>query len=347
MSLLLQLYGDLPDWFQGHERRLYVFGCKRKACRRKDGSLRVLRAVKANRVETAAPQSTGRANEEVDTEPTKNIGEALFGVKLPTPAQSNPFASPSGGAAGANPFSSLKPADGQSSTSTTPSPIDGLTATFAQKARLTSPTPTTANIVPQEPWPDDPSPYPSYYIDADKEYLEPEPEAVPLNATVDGEDRGSSAADDREAFESTLDKTFQRFADRLAQNPEQVLRYEFAGPPLLYSTKDAVGRLLSPATQGKVQTSTVRNATTLSRAPKIPRCASCGAARVFEFQLTPHAITELEADNMGIEGMDWGTVIVGVCSNDCQQSGKTEGEMSYVEEWVGVQWEEVADVRQG
>lgn len=60
-------------------------------------------------------------------------------------------------------------------------------------------------------------------------------------------------------------------------------------------------------------------------------------------QLTPHAITELEAEDMSIDGMDWGTVIVGVCSEDCQEKGKAAGQVGYVEEWVGVQWEEIAD----
>lgn len=108
-----------------------------------------------------------------------------------------------------------------------------------------------------------------------------------------------------------MDKTFQRFADRLAQNPEQILRYDFEGQPLLYSNKDAVG----------------------SKWPKgVPGCAKCGSERVFELQLTPHAITELEAEDMSLEGMDWGTIVMASCGKDC--GGENE-------EWVGVQWEEL------
>ncbi len=58
-------------------------------------------------------------------------------------------------------------------------------------------------------------------------------------------------------------------------------------------------------------------------------------------QLTPHAIQELEADEDGLDGMDWGTVIVAVCENNCQQRGVKPGEAAYVEEWAGVQWEEL------
>ena len=72
------------------------------------------------------------------------------------------------------------------------------------------------------------------------------------------------------------------------------------------------------------------------------RCGNCGAHRVFELQLTPHAIVELEVDEEGYEGMEWGTIILAVCEKDCVPSSVTgEGQVGYVEEWVGVQWEEV------
>ena len=154
---------------------------------------------------------------------------------------------------------------------------------------------------------------------------------------IDGESSGGGK-EDKEVFESTIDKTFQKFADRVAQNPEQVLRYEFKGKPLLYSDVDAVGKTLAPhsdngASNAKITTAGSRSGSGL------PRCTNCGADRVFEVQLTPHAITELEAEEMGIEGMEWGTVMLGVCARDC--SSVEEGEVGYLEEWVGVQWEEL------
>jgi pre-rRNA-processing protein TSR4 len=347
MSLLLQLNGDLPDRYPGHERRLYLHGCRKKQCRRKDGSIRALRGVRASKVEGSKAQNGKQSNDTPSVKPVVNLGETLFGVNAPTPSQANPFASSGSTTSGANPFSTVKPpntktpATAQSQVSTT------LAESFAQKVRISSeqtPAPLSAPV-PAEPWLDDPTPYPSYYLDADKEYLDPISEPVPSNARLDddGDGGSGSAADERTAFESSMDKTFQRFADRLAQNPEQVLRYEFDGQPLLYSKSDAVGRLLSPAVESRVQSSASRHTDPLSSAAKLPRCSSCGARRVFELQLTPHAITELEADEMGVDGMDWGTIIVGVCSEDCQEKGKVEGEIGYVEEWVGVQWEDIAD----
>ena len=73
----------------------------------------------------------------------------------------------------------------------------------------------------------------------------------------------------------------------------------------------------------------------------MPRCGNCGARRLFEIQLCPHAIAELEADELSLEGMDWGTVIVGVCERDCLPRGLADGAAGYLEEWAGVQWEEL------
>jgi pre-rRNA-processing protein TSR4 len=137
-------------------------------------------------------------------------------------------------------------------------------------------------------------------------------------------------------FESSMDKQFQKFADRMAQNPEQILRYELDGTPLLYSLTDSVGKLLSPPhnSGGKVSVAGGHAGS------KIPRCANCGAERIFEVQLTPHAITVLEEEELSLEGMEWGTIIMGVCSKDCVPQGVEEGAVGYAEEWVGVQWEE-------
>jgi pre-rRNA-processing protein TSR4 len=159
---------------------------------------------------------------------------------------------------------------------------------------------------------------------------------------IDIEGSGSSGGkEDKEVFESSIDKTFQKFADRLGQNPEQVLRYEFKGKPLLYSDTDPVGKLLAAHSEN-ASSSNAKVTTSSSRTGSgLPRCQTCGADRVFEAQLTPHAITELEAQDMSVDGMEWGTIILGVCSKDCKPADVSEGEVGYVEEWVGVQWEEM------
>lgn len=337
LSLLLQLNSDLPDKFPGHERRVYLFGCRKKACRRKDGSVRGIRTTRISAVtqDQATSEQTPAPAEEPKPKQT-NIGESLFGVKpSQTNQNANPFSSPGSAAANpfstssksvANPFAPASAPAAQSLPAKAVEKVEELSQTFAEKARIATSSNETHKPAagPVEPWPAQsafPAPFPTYSIDADKEYLDSEPQAIPQNVrmaeagefetTPSGSGSGVSAADEKAAADHLMDTTFQRFADRLAQNPEQVLRYDFGGQPLLYSKKDAVGSQW-PA--------------------RVPRCAQCGAERVFELQLTPHAITELEAEDLSLEGMDWGTIILASCGKDCG---------GQVEEWVGVQWEEL------
>ena len=166
---------------------------------------------------------------------------------------------------------------------------------------------------------------------------------MPTSVPVIEEEAGSAGDNTKDAFESSIDKDFLRFSMRLGHNPEQVLRYEWRGTPLLYSSGDPVGKALSSSSSGSgghVKTASRGNA-----GNKIPRCESCGKERVFEVQLVPHAISVLEEGREGIgfgpkdeSGMEWGTVIVGVCAANCGLD--QEGVVGWREEWVGVQWEE-------
>ncbi|KAF1920464.1 programmed cell death protein 2 [Ampelomyces quisqualis] len=368
LSLLLQLDGDLPQQFPGHERRLYIWTCRRKTCRRKEGSIRALRGVRiakgaSNRAQTKAekPQIAP------EDKPQPKIGESLFGVKngssttAPANPFSNPFSSHTAGKAPANPFSSA-PAPCDPGAAPLPSvqvtgpetaDVDSskLSETFAAKVRLSSPA-SEQPPRPHEPWPADPSfpeGFPRYQLEAEYETLDaPSAPQIPDHARMDIDTEGSGGGggkEDKEVYESSIDKTFQKFADRLGQNPEQVLRYEFRGKPLLYSDTDAVGKLLAPHSEN-ASSSTAKVTTASSRTGSgLPRCQTCGADRVFEAQLTPHAITELEAQDMSVDGMEWGTIIVGVCSKDCKPADVSEAEVGYVEEWVGVQWEEMNSKR--
>lgn len=360
MVLLLQLNGDLPKEFPGHERRLYVLGCRRKACRRKEGSIRVLRGLRAS-------EASAKDIQKEETKPTPKptpqgqgkvvsntmFGDSLFGSK-PTSGGAfggNPF-STTPASSSANPFSTAPPAVNPFSTSELAAKppqkpensAASLPKTFASALSLNAPT--QGPPPPAEPWPTDsdmPAPYPLFYLaDADYETLDKEePEPVQKHQILEMEEEtasGSSGKEDKDVYESTIDKTFQKFADRLSQNPEQVIRYEFKGSPLLYTKNDAVGKLLGGQSG---------NAKVTVGGGKIPRCSNCGAGRYFEVQLAPHAITELESEEVSLEGMEWGTIIVGVCERDCQARGVEVGSVGYVEEWAGVQWEEVPDKMKG
>lgn len=103
-------------------------------------------------------------------------------------------------------------------------------------------------------------------------------------------------------------------------------RYERLGAPLLYSKDDDTGKLLLD-NNGDF---TIR---------KIPPCGNCKkpGSRVFEFQLMPYAISMLEKNETGLDGMEWGTIVVATCV--CVPKVLDANQVGYVEEWVGVQWE--------
>lgn len=360
MPLLLQLHGDLPENFPNDERRLYIFGCTRKACARKFGSIRALRGVKKHKPQKSQAkqkeEQPSPKEEQKKPQPTPDLGSNIFGSTGNGPSSNpNPFSTSStataAAAAAANPFAPLPPPSTlaakppqKPSTTTT----EDLPETFSSKARISSPQQPSQPALPAEPWPPQssfPAPYPQYYLDAEYEALSHASTPTTTTPKIDPEDTSSSstgaAADTKDAFESSLDKPFLRFSARLEHNPEQVLRYEFHGTPLLYSTTDEVGKLFSPTPAatgaGHVKVSTSANSTN-----RIPRCESCGRERVFELQLVPHAISVLEdGKSIGLgdkddAGMEWGTVVLGVCAADCGE----EGVVTWREEWAGVQWEE-------
>lgn len=360
MSLLLELNADLPDRFPNHERWLYIWTCGKKQCRRKPGTVRALRNVRATAAskQTATPATPVNGNSESRSEAKPNLGAQLFGGGGLGSSGGNPFAS----SRGSNPFSSGPAGANQAVANPFAQPASesaqsDLSSTFAQKARITDPSQDTLphpapreqpKEIPFEAWPTTPAspPLPFFHLDAEHEYLSSNPASQPSATqtafldTAEGgaaEDTGGVSAmpDDKG------DRTFQHFADTLAQNPEQVLRYDFGGRPLLYRREDDIGRALyAHATGGAAP----RVGTTAS-STGMPHCPLCGARRVMELQMTPGAISafeeELDATKVLAEGMEWGTIIVGVCENDCA----AETGMSAREEWVGVQWEEVVDRR--
>ncbi|CCU82597.1 PDCD2/Programmed cell death protein 2 [Blumeria hordei DH14] len=355
MVLLLQLNADLPEYFPGHERRLYVWTCRRKTCKRKKGSIRVLRGVRTSKILVPAELENVNADAQSlmqSTQAVTDLGETLFGVNR-APGQTsnlsaaNPFTL-SASVSSSNPFSTTK-------CESSPGPpnivikdnesIPRLSKSFAELFTTSDDFTKPESPPSPETWPSDlkfPAAYPNFYlVDADYETLDAVTEASDQirGLALDEGGPSCSRAEDANAFESTIDKTFQTFADRLAQNPEQVIRYEFGGQPLLYSKKDVVGKLLS---SGGPDLAKVSLDSSLSN--RIPRCALCKTERVFELQLTPQAIAELERGAYSIDdGMDWGTILIGVCRSNCIPHGVPSGEVGYVEEWAGVQWEELSE----
>ncbi|PYH41919.1 small subunit rRNA maturation protein TSR4 [Aspergillus saccharolyticus JOP 1030-1] len=336
-----------------------------------------------NEIPTEAPVEEEEEKEQKPKSeaPKPDLGASLFGsssltgsvsananpFSLGGSGNSNPFSSNNNSNSNSNPFAAPAPSPGlavkpSTPASTTAAAANSLSDSFADKVRVSSPPPAAASLLktltppeespsPATPWPADsdfPAPYPQFYLDAEYETLSrPSTPTIPDNVTIDNSEdpSGGGGADLKDAFESELDKAFMRFSTRLGHNPEQILRYQFRGTPLLYSHTDSIGKRLHEVIAHKpanTKIATTGGAPSLSSC--IPRCEYCGSERVFEFQLVPHAISVLEDGREGVglgdAGMEWGTIMLAVCSRDC--GPKEIGVVGYREEWAGVQWEEAA-----
>ncbi|NXX89273.1 PDCD2 protein, partial [Centropus bengalensis] len=166
--------------------------------------------------------------------------------------------------------------------------------------------------------------FPEYEI-----LIEPEEPESPDDSSVDPSDEqgaadaskdlkeqelGASSSEtfqslDEETLESMAkheteeDKIFQKFKERIAAEPEQIIRYcRGEGGPVWVSGEN------------------------IPEEKDIPNCL-CGARRIFEFQIMPQLLNHLKVDSLG-ESIDWGTLVVYTCADNCGDGSK------YLEEFI-------------
>ncbi|XP_076861738.1 programmed cell death protein 2-like isoform X2 [Brachyhypopomus gauderio] len=128
------------------------------------------------------------------------------------------------------------------------------------------------------------------------------------------EENSSNEAEGVESYEKTEakhgDAVFSRFMKRISLCPEQVLRYNWSGSPLLLMKPPSILKQIVPA------------------------CAHCGSPRVFEFQLMPALVSLLHNTDPSSElVLEFGTVLVYTCRESCWMSGSNVP----VEEFIFVQ----------
>jgi pre-rRNA-processing protein TSR4 len=173
--------------------------------------------------------------------------------------------------------------------------------------------------------------YQGYFIYVDQEtFKKKQAKKLPDNLkmskdALDLETEGSTSKElnpETQAVASGLqDEVFQRFSDIVEYNPLQVLRYDLGGSPLLFTSKDDVAT--------KITKKLVPN-------PGY----NPSSFRQFELQVMPKTIIDFEKNNIDINGgIEWGTIIVYTDKEDFVPI-LDQNHVGYVEEWVGVQWEE-------
>lgn len=372
MRLLIQCCAELPNtWY---DRSLYVFICIDSKCRRHDGSVRVIRGIKKDKVIMAKKEKEEKdriAKEKAKElaaiqkeEEKKKLTQNLFGVSDETSSsQSNPFGS---NPFGKNPFDSnssnlnnsfaaLNPFDKKTvdngNDETVKTETSKPTYSDIVKTNLPSKEKKEAQDIEEYTLPEFKG-YILYFepevLDPSKQLLPPIPDNIKIQEEeISVEDTHSIKSGNLPKVNPTRetediskyfdDPTFQNFTNILSYNTQQVVRYEPDGSPILYSSKDSVSKIFY-SSNGKIKDKSEWG---------IPRpLYNPGGSRRFEMQLMPKMIIDLENEeedvvNIVRNGMEWGTIIVATDSDDFVPLNFYDGNgVAYLEEWCGVQYED-------
>ncbi|OCH91034.1 hypothetical protein OBBRIDRAFT_792748 [Obba rivulosa] len=386
MELLVQVWCPLED--SEHDRALYIWGCAQRACQRKEGSVRAYRGLRYNEkyaAKLARRREKQRREEEerahaAEEEERKKAAAKVNPFSMKTSAASDPF--DLGAQIFGGPAQEPEVPDETASDATSPPPSDPEdSASDSDEDGDASDseeleTSLAADTLESSEWASAPA-YAPLYLSTAAEYLPPAPKPkLPAGAEVveEGDEPGKKKDGGwvLEGYENSLevDHAFERFAQRVAHEGAQCLRYDLGGTPLPFAS-DAIFDKLFPVPQG-LPPPVTKAAFAVSRAPRrtytpdaLPHCVHCGGPRVFECQLMPNLINVLarpgaertaeaerkketdeerraavmralkgEGEGEGT-GMEWGTCMVFTCKGDCAGERGT-----WREEVVLVQWDD-------
>ncbi|KZS12926.1 Zinc finger protein RP-8 [Daphnia magna] len=105
------------------------------------------------------------------------------------------------------------------------------------------------------------------------------------------------------------DKMFLKFKEKIDSYPDQVLRYGKGETPLWVSDSN------TPSS--------------------VPDCEYCGSERRFEFQIMPQMLNYLQLDSISQGGVDWGTLLIYVCKNNCDSGPTYKNEFLWKQDFSG------------
>lgn len=362
MELLVQMWCPFED--SPMDRALYVWGCAKKECQGKAGSVRAWRGLRFNgpyaakldqkkqyRAQELAKKQAAEeeAKRKAQTNPFSGkqtgassafgafgLGDQLFGNA--PPASKVPEAAP----AKAEP---TKPEEEEEDSDDSESSTESLVEALASTRISTS------------PWNTAPS-YPAYYLSTTSEYAPSAKETEAVENVTQTPSTGTGTGDSwtTEAYENSInvDQVFERFTRRVGWEGEQCVRYELAGTPLLFSS-DSIFSALFPVSSSTQKRQYVSHLPTAL----VPPCESCNAERVFECQMMPNVNNILrkkqasdEEQNSSVSseervkqlkdttGMGWGTCLVFSCPKDCCVEAGKEAKECWKEEIVLIQQDE-------
>ncbi|KAI8352095.1 programmed cell death protein 2 [Blakeslea trispora] len=334
MYLIFQSYAPLPD--SPYHRVLYVWGCNRRACMRKEGSFSVLRShvvdqayLKAQRQKEEEKRKREEKKKAAAAKNQQAFGQG-FQLGDLWGSSAGSFA-PNGGGFGMKPTAASVVAKSletnrQQETDKLVDQLSQLNITDPVDTSTLPSFPAQYLYIDEEPM----DRYDSMGIDLSKykQYLDMEQELF-----MDEGETWQGEAYEKQTLPRGVDKQFRKFTERVEFSPAQCARYDMHGQPLFYSA-------LTAQQQQKI------NAV----------CPHCRGPRVFECQLMPNVLSILPTaeyatreqpanevkdtksllDSWNV-GMEFGTIMVFVCKKDCHP-GSIE-DVTYMEEAVIVQYE--------
>ncbi|KOG99045.1 small subunit rRNA maturation protein TSR4 [Saccharomyces eubayanus] len=333
MKLLLQAFSPLDDEQMStiqqrvgvnnmnyvnpqDDRVLYVFLCTK--CQRKGNSVRCIRGVKKNKNDDKLSEKMASASL------GKNFLNNPFDITNNSDSTPNAFSG--------NPFENP-------STATNPFGVDSTKSGISQKegenkeeesAKASAKAARKLHDSQKDKEYDQTRCFKSYLLYVEEETFKNKKPAhlqLPKNLKIDQEALDLTGDEDLEKDPIKLDPrteklckfldddVFQKFQEVVGYNPLQVLRYDLGGRPLLYAeTKiDILSTLPRPGYNPSSQ-------------------------RIFEMQLMPKMIFDLEETVSVENGMEWGTILVFTDVENYIPKFDEHG-VGYVEECVKVQWE--------
>ncbi|MCI4376278.1 hypothetical protein PGIGA_G00186830 [Pangasianodon gigas] len=126
-------------------------------------------------------------------------------------------------------------------------------------------------------------------------------------ANTESSDLEESELESMALHESQDSKMFQKFKERIAAEPHQVLRYCREGSPLWVSSDHVPSK------------------------EDVPKCP-CGTNRIFEFQIMPQLLNHLKVDRPDAS-IDWGTLAIYTCAASCDQGKNYSAEFIWKQDF--------------
>lgn len=284
MELLVQMWCPFED--SPMDRALYIWGCSRVGCQKKQGCVRAWRGLRYNTKYAAKLKKKLERKQEKEGE---TVAAQVEAKRLP---RDNPFSASS---------TSTIPTFGLGTQIFGGEPVQALrepntTDTDSDDSEESLLTAMARTVISDSPWQSAPA-YTPMYLSTVSEYLPPQSESkLPSDSQIlDSDDGKGDSPWISEKYENSMaiDPVFERFTRRVGAEGEQCVRYELNGVPLPFASDEVFRKLFplpptEPLPVTKADFKVVQTPKRTYDPSAVTPCPACKSKRVFECQLMPN-----------------------------------------------------------